>query len=108
MFTAVAEPWPGDFDQDGDVDGADFLMWQRGESPNSLSQSDLFAWHTNFGTVGPLMATSTTVPEPSAWIMLLLGLATGGVTGREHPIGPLMFQGNYGAVAYRNIRITPR
>ena len=32
----------------------------------------------------------------------------GGVTGREHPTGPLMFQGNHGAVAYRNIRITPR
>ena len=24
---------PGDFDFDGDVDGRDFLMWQRGESP---------------------------------------------------------------------------
>ena len=31
----------------------------------------------------------------------------GGVTGREHPIGPLMFQGNHGEVAYRNIYITP-
>jgi hypothetical protein len=31
----------------------------------------------------------------------------GGVSGREAPTGPLMFQGNHGAVAYRNIRITP-
>ncbi len=31
----------------------------------------------------------------------------GGVTGREAPTGPLMFQGNHGPVAYRNIRITP-
>ncbi len=30
----------------------------------------------------------------------------GGVTGREHPKGPLMFQGDHGPVAYRNIRIT--
>jgi len=29
----------------------------------------------------------------------------GGVSGREHPVGPLMFQGNHGPVAYRNIRI---
>ncbi len=31
----------------------------------------------------------------------------GGVTGREVPAGPLMFQGNHGPVAYRNIKITP-
>lgn len=30
----------------------------------------------------------------------------GGVTGREHPEGPLMFQGNHGPVAFRNIKIT--
>jgi hypothetical protein len=30
----------------------------------------------------------------------------GGLTGKEVPAGPLMFQGNHGAVAYRNIRIT--
>ena len=31
----------------------------------------------------------------------------GGVTGREHATGPLMFQGNHGPVAYRNIKIGP-
>jgi len=31
----------------------------------------------------------------------------GGVTGKEAPQGPLMFQGNHGPVAYRNIRIKP-
>jgi len=31
----------------------------------------------------------------------------GGVIGREAPLGPLMFQGNHGPVAYRNIRIYP-
>jgi hypothetical protein len=29
-----------------------------------------------------------------------------GVTGKEHPVGPIMFQGDHGPVAYRNIRIT--
>jgi len=33
------------------------------------------------------------------------GLTPGGVDGREKPKGPLMFQGNHGAVAYRNIQI---
>jgi len=37
----------GDFDQDGDVDGADFLIWQR--DPNLGSLTD---WRTKFGEVG--------------------------------------------------------
>lgn len=31
----------------------------------------------------------------------------GGVSGKEAPTGPLLFQGNHGEVAYRNIKITP-
>ncbi|MEA3225976.1 MAG: DUF1080 domain-containing protein [Planctomycetota bacterium] len=31
----------------------------------------------------------------------------GGVTGKEAPTGPLMFQGNHGPVAYRNIIVKP-
>ncbi|MFP6881521.1 MAG: hypothetical protein VCA34_11250 [Roseibacillus sp.] len=30
-----------------------------------------------------------------------------GVTGREAATGPIMFQGDHGPVAYRNINITP-
>lgn len=40
----------GDFDLDGDADGSDFLAWQRGESPDPLSQSDLDAWEGDYGT----------------------------------------------------------
>lgn len=36
------------------------------------------------------------------------GPTPGGVTGKEAPTGPLMFQGNHGPVAYRNIRVMPR
>ena len=39
----------GDFDFDRDADGFDFLKWQRGESPNSLSQSDLADWEADYG-----------------------------------------------------------
>jgi hypothetical protein len=31
----------------------------------------------------------------------------GGVAGKEAPVGPLMFQGNHGPVAYRNIIVKP-
>ncbi|NQT11839.1 MAG: hypothetical protein HQ582_03765 [Planctomycetes bacterium] len=32
--------------------------------------------------------------------------AAGGLTGKEVPAGPLMFQGDHGPVAYRDIRVT--
>ena len=35
------------------------------------------------------------------------GPTPGGVDGKEKAEGPLMFQGNHGPVAYRNIRIAP-
>ncbi|HVW03061.1 MAG TPA: DUF1080 domain-containing protein [Planctomycetaceae bacterium] len=35
------------------------------------------------------------------------GPTPSGVTGKESPLGPLMFQGDHGAVAYRNIKIKP-
>jgi hypothetical protein len=34
--------------------------------------------------------------------------ATGGSLGGEVPMGPLMFQGDHGPVAFRNVRITPK
>jgi len=57
----------GDFDGDGDVDGFDFLTWQRG----SLSPSDLADWEANFGlSGGPLAgASAAAVPEPSTWML---------------------------------------
>lgn len=39
--------------------------------------------------------------------LVMPGLTPGGVTGKEASEGPLMFQGNHGPVAYRNIVVTP-
>ncbi len=64
----------GDFDGDGDVDGRDFLIWQRGGSPNFLSAGDLTAWQTNYGVGGgPLGANSTAVPEPGSMLITAIG-----------------------------------
>ncbi len=65
---------PGDFDADGDVDGADFLVWQRGGSPNGASAEDLNTWRANFGDVASVAAT-TSVPEPTSFLLAFLGLA---------------------------------
>ena len=63
---------PGDFDFDGDVDGADFLIWQRGGSPNPLSASDLADWRANYGT-GSSVATNVAVPEPVSDLLAIAG-----------------------------------
>ena len=65
---------PGDFNDDGKVDGRDFLAWQRGDSPTSLSATDLMDWQQNYG-MGALVA-SVSVPEPTSALLLTLGLAT--------------------------------
>lgn len=51
----------GDFDLDGDVDGFDFLKWQRdlGDSAN------LALWESNFGTA-PAVSAAAAVPEPAS------------------------------------------
>jgi polyhydroxybutyrate depolymerase len=83
-FYASAEIWnffeqhelavvPGDYDDDFDVDGNDFLAWQRGESPNVLSQADLDVWKANFGG-GSLAAHSSAVPEPTTSALALAAL----------------------------------
>ena len=36
------------------------------------------------------------------------GPTPGGLTGKEAPTGPLMFQGDHGPVAFRSIKVTPR
>ncbi len=36
------------------------------------------------------------------------GPTPGGLTGKEAATGPIMFQGDHGPVAYRNIKVTPK
>ncbi|WP_210417705.1 glycosyl hydrolase family 18 protein [Bythopirellula goksoeyrii] len=67
-------PLLGDFDLDGDVDGADFLMWQRGLSPSSLSQAELSDWQLNYGATYESLLATAPVPEPGTFFSLFLGM----------------------------------
>jgi len=60
----VGAGFDGDFDGDNDVDGADFLEWQR----NLGDSANLALWETNYGTTGALSAV-TSVPEPTALLL---------------------------------------
>jgi hypothetical protein len=73
----LSEGIAGDFDGDTDVDGRDFLTWQRNPAVGDLND-----WQTNYGTDGGLSATAS-VPEPGT---ALLSLAVGALllTRRHH------------------------
>ncbi len=66
QYLNITIPGPGDFDGDGDVDGRDFLAWQRGGSPDPLSAADLAEWQTNYAeAISSLSASAVQVPEPA-------------------------------------------
>jgi hypothetical protein len=67
----------GDFDFDGDVDGRDFLVWQRGGSPDPLSAEDLAVWQANYADAA-LNTASAAVPEPATSVICLLVLLVAG------------------------------
>ena len=64
---------PGDFDGDGDVDGQDFLVWQRGETPENGSPAELASWQLAYGG-GSLAASSSAVPEPASVLLVISAL----------------------------------
>jgi len=77
-----------DFDMDTDVDGADFLIWQRGfgamgsgtlatgdaNGDTNIDAADLAIWETQYGS-GALVASITSVPEPSTTLLFCVGLS---------------------------------
>ena len=68
----------GDFDADNDVDGDDFLVWQRGFG-TTYTATDLADWQGNYGSVGAVTAAATdsaaAVPEPTSASLLIVSLS---------------------------------
>ncbi len=62
----------GDFDGDGDVDGNDFLTWQRDDA----TVPGLANWESDYGTPAPLSGlAAASVPEPASGVLLMFGLS---------------------------------
>jgi hypothetical protein len=79
----------GDFDQDRDVDGADFLALQKGLGTNSgasittgdanrdgaVNLLDLVIWKSQFAAIPPAVAAGQFVPEPAGLALAVAGIA---------------------------------
>ncbi|MGB7069669.1 MAG: dockerin type I domain-containing protein [Pyrinomonadaceae bacterium] len=94
------------FDGDGDVDGGDYLKWQRGvgltgqtnnsngdaNGDGSVAAADLSIWRTQFG-VGPLVAAATAIPEPTCFSLLLAAGLVPLRFGRRARVSPVAVRG---------------
>ena len=62
---------PGDYDGDGDVDAADYVLWRKNPEANGGTPDGYDTWRANFGFgtgVGSLNANA--VPEPSMTLLM--------------------------------------
>jgi hypothetical protein len=71
---------PGDYNRDGTVDAADYVVWRKGLG-TTYTQADYDAWRANFGqTIGSGAALpsaeplSIAVPEPATLTLLIMAM----------------------------------
>jgi hypothetical protein len=82
---------PGDFNADGRVDAADYVVWRKGVATGAYTQDDFNTWRANFGatTAGAAAVapfpTQSTVPEPSGLLLTVLVLPVYGWRRRNSP-----------------------
>jgi hypothetical protein len=89
-FAPVGTPHPGDFNEDGAVDAADYVLWRNGLGVD-YDESELADWRANFGwnanaAANPNPFPMMSVPEP-ALVSLLIAIGTVGLHDRRSLIG---------------------
>jgi hypothetical protein len=69
-------PLLGDYNQDGAVDGADYVTWRKTDG----GQASYNNWRKNFGNnigSGGAAEADSPVPEPAAALLLIIAAAIG-------------------------------
>jgi hypothetical protein len=108
-FGKDANPGPGDM---GAIYGAQPPSHPKYRKPGEWSQYEIHWLAPRFDAEGKKIANAKFVKVILNGKVIHENLemtkpTPGGVDGREKAQGPLMFQGNHGPVAYRNIRVRP-
>jgi hypothetical protein len=79
--TSTSTTLAGDYNSDGKVDAADYVVWRRSNSGNAQAYTD---WRANFGKPGVGAGTglgAASVPEPAGLLLLVIGCAV--ILGRR-------------------------
>jgi hypothetical protein len=76
---------PGDFNEDGAVDAADYVAWRK--QPTSGPSGNYTTWRTYFNTV-PGSGGTATVPEPATWMAGVAGALV--VASRRRRMGAML------------------
>ncbi len=74
----LPEDLPGDFNKNGVVDAADYVLWRKGAGV-APTQDNFDLWRTHFGKTTPAAGSSldgATVPEPFSLALLMFAVAT--------------------------------
>jgi hypothetical protein len=90
-FAVVPTPLVGDFNNDGVVDAADYVVWRKAsptdtlpndKTPGVVDASDYNDWRANFGTralAGSAALSSDGVPEPASVLLLFTAILAGSI-----------------------------
>jgi hypothetical protein len=99
FFAEVAASLPGDFNGDGTVDAADYVVWRKNEGTTNMllndngiggtiGQAHHALWRTHFGQTagtGARASANVTAPEPATCFMLLWALLGAWMLSSESP-----------------------
>jgi hypothetical protein len=78
--TLTLVPLLGDFNRDGTVDAADYVVWQKTGTGGQQGYDD---WRANFGKSAPSFGLAApaanlilSIPEPASLVTVLVGMVT--------------------------------
>jgi hypothetical protein len=95
-FAAVAAAVPGDYNANGIVDAADYVIWRNtmgqtgsdlaadGDGSGTIDGGDYDFWRARVGAGGGAAASSAAVPEPAVWSVVSSAVITLLALWRRH------------------------
>jgi hypothetical protein len=81
-FEVVATSLAGDYNGDGKVDAADYVVWRKRPGDFGGDPDGYDAWRSNYGAAlsGSGSSVPNSVPEPAAWLLTALGACLAAAT----------------------------
>ncbi len=82
-YGAIAAGVPGDYNGNGIVDAADYVLWRNGgpllnDPTPGVQAADYTFWRSRFGATsgsGTSLGGATSVPEPATWLIGLMAVS---------------------------------